>query len=88
MGDGEANLREALRRLMERVAIDSVSALYETPPMGSSVMLGRPTTQIDLVPCCLKVKCLPKVAVVCYPLVDDGPCSISCLEEVYGNPFV
>ena len=34
MGDREANLREALRRLAEQVAIDALSALYETTPMG------------------------------------------------------
>lgn len=34
LGDREANLREALRRLGEQVALDSVSALYETPPLG------------------------------------------------------
>lgn len=34
LGDREANLREALRRLEERVTLESVSALYETPPLG------------------------------------------------------
>ena len=34
LGDREANLREAVRRLEQRVAIDALSAQYETPPMG------------------------------------------------------
>lgn len=34
MGDREANLREALHRLGQRVAIDALSALYETSPLG------------------------------------------------------
>jgi len=34
LGDREANVRKAVRRLEEGVAIDAVSALYETPPMG------------------------------------------------------
>ena len=34
LGDRRANLRQALRRLEEQVAVDAVSALYETPPMG------------------------------------------------------
>jgi len=34
LGDRKANLREALRRLEERVSIHAVSALYETSPLG------------------------------------------------------
>lgn len=34
LGDREANLQEAVHRLERRVAIDALSALYETPPMG------------------------------------------------------
>lgn len=34
LGDREANLREALRRLEERVVLDALSSLYETPPLG------------------------------------------------------
>jgi len=34
IGDREANLRGALCRLAEKVAIDAVSGLYETAPMG------------------------------------------------------
>lgn len=34
LGDRKANLWEALHRLKERVAIDTLSALYETLPMG------------------------------------------------------
>jgi len=34
LGDREANLREAICRLEKRVAIDALSALYETLPMG------------------------------------------------------
>ncbi|MEA3346029.1 MAG: tRNA (adenosine(37)-N6)-dimethylallyltransferase MiaA [Chloroflexota bacterium] len=36
LGDRKANLREALRRLEERIAVETLSALYETPPMGPS----------------------------------------------------
>ena len=34
LGDRRVNLREAVHRLGGRVAIDGLSALYETPPMG------------------------------------------------------
>jgi len=34
LGDREANLQGAVRRLGEQVAIDALSALYETPPLG------------------------------------------------------
>jgi 2-amino-4-hydroxy-6-hydroxymethyldihydropteridine diphosphokinase len=34
MGDRAANIREALKRLHERAPIETVSSLYETPPVG------------------------------------------------------
>ncbi len=34
LGDRAANIDEALKRLTERVFIDRVSSLYETPPVG------------------------------------------------------
>lgn len=36
LGDRAANLREAIRRLTEKVTIQSVSSLYETEPWGVS----------------------------------------------------
>lgn len=58
MGDRLANLREALRRLSEYIAIQRVSAVYETAPVG---MAAQPDF---LNAACLGTTALPPLALL------------------------